>query len=194
MRPRAISLVVTLGIFLGGLTLVWALSGQSRGRAAVLTRDQVFTFPLNSSRQRVSVRSHWRRGHMTPQDDAVELTLEGTCATAHLYAYLSTGWDEAPVSTAAVILGTSLHPAQGPPPRVVRSTSQSAIVLSLTTQRGVLVERAAPRDYNALVVEWQAKQGCNSSAQTSARRELGRLFETFRVIGEHAAATAVKAA
>ena len=181
MRPRTISLVVTLGVFLGGLALVFVLSrgGGSSGEPAV---DRTFTFPLNSSTKSVSVRSHWKLGHMTPQDDQVELTLEGSCATAHLYAYLSINWDQDPLQAAAVILGVELHPAFGvTPPRVVRSDANVAIVLSRQSQRGVLVQRAAPRDYDALLINWNGKQGCTLADQKLASRELGRLFETFRV-------------
>jgi hypothetical protein len=181
MRPRTISLAVTLGVFLGGLALVWVLTGghhrDSNGQAV----ERVFTFPLNSTSKTVSVRSHWKRGHMTPQDDEVELTLEGSCATAHLYAYLSQGWDHGPLNAASVILGIPLHPAFGAPPRVVRSDANSAILLSRSSGRGVLVIRAAPRDFDTLLINWETKRGCNAKALGSAARELGRLFETFRV-------------
>jgi hypothetical protein len=173
---------VTLGVFLGALALLWVLGGgSSRRRSSVQVVDQVFTFPLNSTTSTVSVRSPWKRGHMTPQDDEVELTLEGTCATAHLYAYLSTGWDHGPLDAASVILGVPLHPSVGPPPRVVRHNSNSAVVLSSVSGRGVLVLRAAPRDFDALLVSWQGKQGCNATDRGRAARELGRLFDTFRV-------------
>jgi hypothetical protein len=119
---------------------------------------------------------------MTPQDDQVELTLVGTCASAHLYAYLSTGWDHGPLDAAAVILGTPLHPAVGLPPTVVRHNANSAIVLERATGRGVLVTRAAPRDFNALLVNWHAEGACNASARHRTARDLGRLFDTFRVM------------
>jgi hypothetical protein len=186
MRPRTISLLVTLGVFLGGLALAWALTdggNKAETRSSVQLRDQVFTFPLNSTRNtRVSVRSHWRRGHMTPQDDQVELTLEGSCVTAHLYAYLSTGWDHGPLNAAAVILGAPLHPKVGSPPRVVRHDANSALVLSPVSGRGVLVTRASPRDFNALLVDWNKKKGCGLKALGREARELGRLFETFHVM------------
>jgi hypothetical protein len=118
---------------------------------------------------------------MTPQDDEVELTLEGKCATAHLYAYLSTGWDHGPLQTATVILGTPLHPVAGPAPRIVRHDANSAIVVLSPSGRGVIVQRASPRDYNTLLVEWQGKSGCTRVERGRAARELGRLFETFRV-------------
>jgi hypothetical protein len=180
MRPRTISLAVTLGVFLGGLALVWVLTSghkSSNDRAV----EQVFTFPLNSTSKTVSVRSPWKRGHMTPQDDQVELTLEGSCASAHLYAYLSKGWDHGPLNAASVILGIPLHPSVGEPPRIVRHDANSAIVVSRTSGRGVLVVRAAPRDFDTLLIIWQTKGRCNASDLGRAARELGRLFETFKV-------------
>jgi hypothetical protein len=183
MRPRVISLIVTLGVFLGGLALVWFTGGGANHKrtAGSQSRERLFTFPLNSTKKTVSVRSPWRRGHMTPQDDQVELTLEGGCATAHLYAYLSKGWDHGPLNAAAVILGTPLHPAVGAPPRVVRHDKNTAVVVSRQSGRGVLVTRAAPRDFNALLVDWNAKKGCSGTAMNRDARELGRLFETFRI-------------
>lgn len=183
MRPRVISLIVTLGVFLGGLAVVWFTGGGDHGGSSGdQSRERLFTFPLNSSEKTVSVRSPWKRGHMTPQDDEVELTLEGSCATAHLYAYLSTGWDHGPLNAASLILGTPLHPAVGLPPRVVRHDKNSAVLLTRDSGRGVLVTRAAPRDFDALVVDWHAKAGCGGAARNRAARELGRLFETFRVM------------
>jgi hypothetical protein len=181
MRPRTVSLLVTLGVFLGALGLVWGLSGGGGGRAS--ESDQTFVFPLNSTKNFVSVRSPWRRGHMTPQDDQVELTLEGTCATAHLYAYLSTGWDHGPVDAASVILGEPLHPVPGagPPPAVVRHNATSALVLSRPSGRGVLAIQAAARDYDILLVIWQGKSGCSSKQLGHDARQLGRLFETFKL-------------
>jgi hypothetical protein len=181
MRPRTISLGVTLGVFLGGLALIWILTDGHKSSTAQPV-ERVFTFPLNSTSKRVSVRSPWKLGHMTPQDDQVELTLEGGCATAHLYAYLSKGWDHGPLNAASLILGIPLHPGFGtPPPRVVRSDSNTAILLSRTSGRGVLVTRAAPRDFNALLINWEDKRGCSAGDLRRAGRELGRLFETFRV-------------
>jgi hypothetical protein len=173
---------VTLGVFLGALALVWVLGGGGDGRrSSPVSIDQVFTFPLNSTKSTASVRSRWKRGHMTPQDDEVELTLEGACATAHLYAYLSTGWDHGPLDAASVILGVPLHPSVGLPPRVVRHDAKSALVVSRDSGRGVLVLRAAPRDFDALLVSWQSKRGCNATDRGRTARELGRLFETFKV-------------
>ena len=182
MRPRTISLVVTLGVFLGGLALVWALGGES-GRTARASSDRIFTFPLNSTSRLVSVRSPWRLGHMTPQDDQVELTLVGKCATAHLYAYLSTGWDHGPLNAASLILGEPLHPPFGPPPRVVRHNANSALLISSSHTRGVLVLRASARDYTTLTVEWQGTGGCTKAERGRASSELGRLFDTFKVTG-----------
>ena len=191
MRPRTLSLLLTLGVFLGGLALVWVLGGGGGGEkrhAEPVALERIFAFPLNSSPYQVTVRSPWNLGHMTPQDDQVELTLEGKCATAHLYAYLSTNWDDGPLRTAAVILGTPLHPRSGPAPRVVRHDADSAIVVSSPGSRGVTVLRApSPRDYNTLVVEWQGKPGCTPMERARAARELGRLFETFTVFGEGSA-------
>jgi hypothetical protein len=181
MRPRTISLAVTLAIFVAGLTLVWLLTNGGGAGAGRQTREQTFTFPLNSTHGTVSVRSPWRRGHMTPQDDEVELTLEGSCATAHLYAYLSTGWDHGPLDAASVILGTPLHPSVGAAPRVVRHDASSALVISRESGRGVLVLRAAPRDFDTLLVDWQGKGGCSAADRGRAARELGGLFDTFRV-------------
>lgn len=180
MRPRTVSLLVTLGVFLGGLGLIWGLSG---GGGAVRDRDQTFVFPLNSTRSFVSVRSAWRRGHMTPQDDQVELTLEGMCATAHLYAYLSTGWDHGPVDAASVILGEPLHPVPGTglPPAVVRHNATSALVLSRPSGRGVLAIQAAARNYDILLVIWQGKTGCTNEQMGHDARQLGRLFDTFKL-------------
>jgi hypothetical protein len=113
----------------------------------------------------------------------VELTLVGKCATAHLYAYLSTGWDHGPLNAASVILGQPLHPSVGEPPDVVRHNSNSALVVSHTEGRGVLVLRASARDYNTLLVDWQGKGACTSAERGRAGVELGRLFDTFRVNG-----------
>lgn len=181
MRPRTISLAVTLGVFLGGLAVIWFLTDGHHARSSSQSVERVFTFRLNSTSRTVSVRSPWKLGHMTPQDDEVELTLEGGCATAYLYAYLSKGWDHGPLNAASVILGIPLHPSSGAPPRVVRSNATSAILLAQTSERGVLVTRAAARDYNTLLVNWQTKDGCNARDLGRASRELGRLFETFKV-------------
>jgi hypothetical protein len=92
------------------------------------------------------------------------------------------------VNAASVILGTDLHPTSGPPPNVVHHDATSAILLVRATQRGVLVQQAGPRDYNALLVEWQATHNCGSSERGRTARELGRLFESFRVINPGAPA------
>jgi hypothetical protein len=179
LRPRTISILVTLGVFASGLGLVWLLGGSDKGTQAA---DRTFTFPLNETARQASVRSPWRLGHMTPQDDKVELTLVGSCATAHLYAYLSTGWDHGPVNAASLILGTQLHPSTGPAPRVVRHDARSAILVLTQTGRGVVVQEAGPRNYNALLVEWQTTRACQGSDRSRAARELGRLFDSFKVL------------
>jgi hypothetical protein len=46
-------MLLTLGIFLGGLALVWTL-GRGHSRP---TREQAFTFPLNNTIRHVQVRS-----------------------------------------------------------------------------------------------------------------------------------------
>lgn len=171
-------MLLTLGVFLGALGLVYALGTKgAEGNA-----DRWFTFPLNETSHKAQVRSSWKLGHLTPQDDQVELTLEGRCVTAHLYAYLSTGWDHGPANAASLILGSPLHPAIGPGATLVREDASSAIVVSSAQQRGVLVRQAGPRDYNALLVEWQARRGCNARVMRDSSRELGRLFETFRIL------------
>ena len=175
---------MSLGVFASGLALIWLLGGggSSRNITQPTGGDRTFTFPLNSTHSRVSVRSPWRLGHMTPQDDEVELTLVGSCATAHLYAYLSTGWDHGPLNAASVILGTKLHPKSGPKPRVVRHDASSAVVVITAIGRGVVVQEASPRNYNTLLVQWETTKGCVGSERTRAARELGRLFESFTVI------------
>jgi hypothetical protein len=188
VRPRTISILVTIGVFASGVALVWVLGGSGKHRGAPVG-DHTFTFPLNATNSRVSVRSPWHLGHMTPQDDEVELTLVGRCATAHLYAYLSTGWDHGPLNAASVILGTRLHPTSGPAPRVVRHDASSAVVVITESGRGVVVQEASPRNYNTLVVEWQSTRSCVGEDRDRAARELGRLFESFRVIGPRLAPT-----
>jgi hypothetical protein len=171
-------MLLTLAIFLGALGLLYALGPKGAQGDA----HRWFTFPLNDTSHKAQVRSAWRLGHLTPQDDRVELTLEGRCVTAHLYAYLSTGWDHGPVNAASLILGVPLHPAIGPGATIVREDASSAVVVSRAAQRGVLVRQAGPRDYNALVVDWQARRGCSASVMRGSSRELGLLFETFRIV------------
>jgi hypothetical protein len=182
VRPRTISILVTIGVFASGVALVWVLGGSGKHHRTP-AGERTFTFPLNATASKVSVRSPWRLGHMTPQDDEVELTLVGSCATAHLYAYLSTGWDHGPLNAASVILGTKLHPTSGPRPRVVRHDASSAVVVITESGRGVVVQEASPRNYNTLVVQWQTTRACAGEDRNRAARELGRLFESFRVIG-----------
>ena len=173
---------MTIGVFASGLALVWLLGGGSRKNEFPANGERTFTFPLNSTSSTVSVRSPWRLGHMTPQDDEVELTLVGKCATAHLYAYLSTGWDHGPLNAASVILGTKLHPTSGPTPKVVRHDVSSAVVVITESGRGVVVQEASPRNYNTLLVQWQTTRACAGNERNRAARELGRLFESFRVV------------
>ena len=174
---------MTIGVFASGVALVWVVGGRGKKHHGAPVGDHTFTFPLNATDSKVSVRSPWRLGHMTPQDDEVELTLVGSCATAHLYAYLSTGWDHGPLNAASVILGTKLHPRSGPMPRVVRHDASSAVVVITESGRGVVVQQASPRNYNTLVVQWQSTRACVGEDRNRAGRELGRLFESFRVIG-----------
>jgi hypothetical protein len=180
---------VTLGVFASGLGLVWLLGGGS-GKSTGPAADRTFVFALNDTASRASVRSPWQLGHMTPQDDKVELTLVGSCATAHLYAYLSTGWDHGPLNAASLILGTQLHPRTGPAPRIVRHNATSAVLVNTQSGRGVAVRRAGPRNYNALVVEWQTTKACQGNDRNRAARELGHLFESFAVVREDSAPTA----
>ena len=172
-------MLLTLGIFLGGLALVWTL-GRGHSRP---TREQAFTFPLNNTIRHVQVRSTLQLGHLTPQDDRVELTLGDGCLTAHLYAYLSNGWDHGPVNAAALILGTPLHSNSGPVARLVRHDAASALVIDGLGGRGVLVEQAAPRAFTTLLVEWTREGRCTTSQLRDGSRKLGHLFDTFRVLG-----------
>jgi hypothetical protein len=89
MRPRTLSLLLTLGVFLGGLALVYALGGRSGGSGD--RGEQVFRFRLNNTVRKAQVLSTLSLGHLTPQDDEVELTLQSRCLTTHLYAYLTKG-------------------------------------------------------------------------------------------------------
>jgi hypothetical protein len=178
MRPRTLSLLLTLGIFLGGLALVYGLGARS-GRQ---NGERAFRFPLNDTVRQVQVRSTLRLGHLTPQDDKVELTLDGRCLTAHLYAYLSRGWDHGPVDAAATILGTPLHSSTGVVSQLVRHDAGSALVIDVSSGRGVLVEKAAPRDFTTLLVEWESARVCSQSDRKTGARQLGRLFDTFRVL------------
>jgi hypothetical protein len=181
MRPRTISLLLTLGIFLGGLALVWGLGSGGGGKRRT-GGEQAFTFPLNNTMQQVQVLSTLRIGHMTPQDDQVELTLGDGCLTAHLYAYLSNGWDHGPVDAAALILGEPLHSNTGPTATLVRHDAVSALVIDGRGGRGVLVRQASPRSFNTLLVEWSSERQCSISQLHDGSRKLGRLFDTFRVV------------
>src|SRR3954463_4786452 len=143
MRPRTLSLFLTLGIFLGALALVYALGGHGSGSATVDQSEQVFRFPLNNTVRKAQVVSTLHLGHLTPQDDEVELTLESRCLTTHLYAYLSNGWDHGPVDAAALILGTPLKAAAGQHvSKLIRHDASSALVIDVPLGRGVLVKQA----------------------------------------------------
>jgi hypothetical protein len=182
MRPRTISLGVTLGVFLGGLALVWILT-EGHTSSTAPSAERVFTFPLNSTTKTVSVRSPWKLGHMTPQDDQVELTLESACLTTHLYAYLSNGWDHGPVDAAALILGTPLKAAAGQHvSKLIRHDARSALVIDTPLGRGVLVTKASRRSFNTLLIEWEGRGNCNPLERRNARVQLGRLFDTFRIV------------
>jgi len=181
MRPRTLSLLLTLGIFTGGVALVWALGSGGRSRSE---GEHAFTFPLNNTMRHVRVLSTLRMGHMTPQDDEVELTLGDGCLTAHLYAYLSNGWDHGPVDAASLILGMPLHSTTGlPVATLVRHDAVSALIIDGLGGRGVLVRQASPRSFDTLLVQWSSERECSTSQRHEGSRKLGRLFDTFRVVG-----------
>src|SRR5256885_16213134 len=129
MRPRTLSLLLTRGIFLGALALVYALGGHASRSATVDQSEQVFRFPLNNTGHKAQVLSTLHLGHLTPQDDEVELTLQSSCLTTHLYAYLSHGWAHGPVNAAAVILGTPLRSHTGHVSKLIHSDARSALVV-----------------------------------------------------------------
>jgi hypothetical protein len=181
MRPRTLSLLLTLGIFLGGLALVYALGGGHS--SSPKQSEHAFRFPLNNTVRKAQVLSTLQLGHLTPQDDEVELTLESRCLTTHLYAYLSHGWDHGPVDAAAVILGTPLKAAAGQHvSKLIRHDARSALVIDTPLGRGVLVKQASPRSFNTLLVEWQGRDHCNTRDRRNAGVQLGRLFDTFQVL------------
>ena len=179
MRPRTLSLLLTVGVFVGALGLVYALGG---GHSTSKPSERPFRFPLNNTVRQAQVLSSLRLGHLTPQDDKVELTLEGGCLTTHLYAYLSRGWDHGPVDAAAVILGVPLRSSSGHVATLIRHDAGSALVIDRTLGRGVLVQQASPHNFNTLLVEWQARSGCSASQLRTGARQLGRLFDTFQVL------------
>ena len=181
MRPRTLSLLLTLGIFLGGLALVYALGGRRGGDSD--QGEHVFRFPVNNTMRQAQVLSTLRLGHLTPQDDEVELTLESSCLSTHLYAYLSNGWDHGPVDAAALILGTPLKAASGQHvSKLIRHDGASALVIDVALGRGVLVRQATPHSFNTLLVEWQGRGACSRSARRNAAVQVGRLFDTFRIL------------
>jgi hypothetical protein len=176
-------MLLTLGIFLGGLALVYVLGGGGGKEEAAIQAEHAFRFPLNNTMHKAQVLSTLHLGHLTPQDDQVELTLESSCLTTHLYAYLSNGWDHGPVDAAAVILGTPLKAAAGQHvSKLVRHDARSALVIDTPIGRGVLVTKAARRSFNTLLIVWQGRGGCTPRERRNAAVQLGRLFDTFRIV------------
>jgi hypothetical protein len=179
-------MLLTLGVFLGGLALVYGLGG---GGGSTRVSERQYRFALNNSRQRARVVSSLRLGHLTPQDDRVMLTLQNDCTTAHLFAYLSTGWDHGPVDAAAVILGTPLVSDTGVESTLIRHDAGSALVMDPLGTRGVLVRKAGPRDFDALVIDFESARGCSDAQRRDGAREFRHLFDTFRVLhGKNSAA------
>ncbi|HXD57661.1 MAG TPA: hypothetical protein VN606_07075 [Thermoleophilaceae bacterium] len=176
-------MLLTLGVFLGGLALVYVLGGGGGKEKASVQSEHTFRFPLNNTMREAQVLSTLHLGHLTPQDDEVELTLENSCLTTHLYAYLSNGWDHGPVDAAAVILGTPLKAAAGQHvSKLIRHDPRSALVIDTPLGRGVLVTQASRRSFNTLLVEWQSRGSCNPRDRRNAAVQLGRLFDTFRIV------------
>jgi hypothetical protein len=176
-------MLLTLGIFLGGLALVYALGGGGGKEKPVVESEHAFRFPLNNTMHEAQVLSTLHLGHLTPQDDQVELTLESSCLTTHLYAYLSNGWDHGPVDAAAVILGTPLKAAAGRhASKLIRHDTSSALVIDTPLGRGVLVTKASPRSFNTLLIEWQGRGNCSPRDRRNAALQLGRLFDTFQIV------------
>jgi hypothetical protein len=176
-------MLLTLGIFLGALALVYVLgSGGGKGTTSVQS-EHAFRFPLNNTMRKAQVLSRLHLGHLTPQDDEVELTLENPCLTTHLYAYLSNGWDHGPVDAAAIILGTPLKAAAGQHvSKLIRHDARSALVIDTPQGRGVLVRQASRRSFNTLLVEWQDHGQCSNRERRDAAIQLGRLFDTFQIV------------
>ena len=172
-------MLLTLGVFLGGLGLVHALGG---GGGTTPLSERRFSFPLNNTRQQVRVLSSMRLGHLTPQDDEVELTLQNDCVTAHLYAYLSKGWDHGPVDAAALILGTPLVSDTGIESTLIRHDARSALVFAPREDRGVLVEKVGRRDFDTLLIELDSRRDCSQGQLRAGSREFRHLFGTFRVL------------
>lgn len=181
MRPRTLSLLLTIGVFLGGLALVYALGGNGGG-SGHNRGERPFRFRLNNTVHKAQVLSSLDLGHLTPQDDTVELTLQSDCLTTHLYAYLSNGWDHGPVDAAALILGTPLKSTSGHVSHLIRHDAGSALVVDGAMGRGVLVKQATQRSFNTLLVEWQNRGTCSDGERTAASRQVRRLFDTFQVV------------
>jgi hypothetical protein len=174
-------MLLTLGIFLGALGLVYGLGGRGDGGGGK-SSEHAFRFPVNNTMHQAQVLSTLHLGHLTPQDDEVELTLQSACLTTHLYAYLSPGWDHGPVDAAALILGTPLRSSTGHVSKLIRSDARSALVIDSLHGRGVLVRQAAPRSFNTLLVEWQGRTRCSASERNVSARQVGRLFDTFQIL------------
>jgi hypothetical protein len=86
------------------------------------------------------------------------------------------------VDAAALILGTPLHSHSGHVSQLVRHDAGSALVVDGAVGRGVLVQQAAARNFNALLVEWQGRRGCTDRERQAASAQVRRLFDTFRVL------------
>jgi len=176
-------MLLTLGVFLGGLALVYVLGGGGGQAKPAVQSEHAFRFPLNNTMHKAQVLSTLHLGHLTPQDDQVELTLESPCLSTHLYAYLSNGWDHGPVDAAAVILGTPLKaPAGQHVSKLIRHDARSALVIDTPVGRGVLVTKASRRSFNTLLVEWQGRGNCSPRQRRDAAVQLGRLFDTFQIV------------
>jgi hypothetical protein len=176
-------MLLTLGIFLGGLALVYVLGGGDEKGKTSLRSEHAFRFPLNNTMRKAQVLSTLNLGHLTPQDDQVELTLESPCLTTHLYAYLSNGWDHGPVDAAAVILGTPVKAAAGQHvSKLIRHDARSALVIDTPLGRGVLVRQASPRSFDTLLVVWEGHDNCSNRERRNAAIQLGRLFDTFQIV------------
>jgi len=159
------------------------LGGGGGSAKPSVQSEHAFRFPLNNTMHEAQVRSTLHLGHLTPQDDQVELTLESSCLTTHLYAYLSNGWDHGPVDAAAVILGTPLKAAAGQHvSKLIRHDGASALVIDTPLGRGVLVQKASRRSFNALLIEWQGRGNCDPRQRRNAGVQLGRLFDTFQIV------------
>jgi hypothetical protein len=166
-RPAVLGAVVLALVFGVALASTYALHSQRHP-----SRMRWVSFPLNNTAQHVVVRSSWTRGHMTPQDDQVELTLDGQCFSLHLYAYLSRNWTSGPVDTAKMILGR--QPSE--PIAAGVQGRDSGFALAPLRRAAALVRRSGQRDYDALVAQWERRGSCRGAA---LRREIGDLTGTL---------------